>query len=266
MELSNINNLFQQLVAGVNKNEFHPLHRFCSYNYYTDFFSMVELLSEHGYLSTQKKKKSFFRRMQIDSAFNDMEYYQKVSELLFIYFALDYQLTFVTDKKLLLDSNNDIDLQITDNSFHYNIEIKCPVFDACNSPELLKIDPSFRTIADKELYEQEMSKALNEVAQPIIKNSNSRFKDYRLKKIADEKLKDFLKSGQSKFPESDNTSINILAIAVPITNLENYWAYLYNVFSGLFVKSDNGICSPTEYDKIDIVYLTTLVTGHTKNT
>ena len=134
----------------------------------------------------------------------------------------------------------------------------------CNSPEILKIDPLFRTVTDKELYKREMSKALNEVAQPVIKNSDGRFKGYKIKKIADEKLRDFLKSGQSKFPASDNTSINILAIAVPITNFENYWAYLYNAFSGLFVKSNNGICPPTDYDKIDVVYLTALVTGHTK--
>lgn len=264
MKPSDVSNLLQQVVEEINENEFHPLHRFCSYNYYTDFFSMAEILFAHGYFNTQKERKSFFNRMQFNSKFSEMRYYQGVSELLFIYFALDHQLTFVTDKKLLLNSNNDIDLQITDNGFHYNVEIKCPAFDVCNSPEILKIDPLFRTVTDKELYKREMSKALNEVAQPVIKNSDGRFKGYKIKKIADEKLRDFLKSGQSKFPASDNTSINILAIAVPITNLENYWAYLYNAFSGLFVKSNNGICPPTDYDKIDVVYLTALVTGHTK--
>lgn len=182
MKPSDVSNLLQQVVEEINENEFHPLHRFCSYNYYTDFFSMAEILFAHGYFNTQKERKSFFNRMQFNSKFNEMRYYQGVSELLFIYFALDHQLTFVTDKKLLLNSNNDIDLQITDNGFHYNVEIKCPAFDVCNSPEILKIDPLFRTVTDKELYKREMSKALNEVAQPVIKNSDGRFKGYKIKK------------------------------------------------------------------------------------
>lgn len=123
MKPSDVSNLLQQVVEEINENEFHPLHRFCSYNYYTDFFTMVEILFAHGYFNTQKERKSFFNRMQFNSKFNEMRYYQGVSELLFIYFALDHQLTFVTDKKLLLNSNNDIDLQITDNGFHYNVEI-----------------------------------------------------------------------------------------------------------------------------------------------
>ena len=262
MKTNDIDNLLRLLIEEINKNEIHPLHKFCSYKYYTDFLFMVKTLFEHEYFNTQKKIKSFFNRMQFNSSFDEMKYYQWISELLFIYFALDHKLTFSTDKKLLPNSNKDIDLQIIEGDCQYNIEIKCPAFDACNSSDILGVNIPFRTEMNKDLFEEEKSMLNDDFIQPAIENSNGEFKDYKFKKIADEKLKDFLKSGQAKFSESENTSINILVIAVPIENFEDYWSYLYNSSTGLFVKEDNGICHPVEYDKVDIVYLASLVTGH----
>lgn len=249
------------IVTQIRENEEHPLHRFCACGYYPDFFSMFETLYKRGYLNTHKRKKAFLNRLQLRGSYDEMKFCQGVSELLFLYYAVDRHLDFSADQKLLTDSNTDVDLQIKEGDFRYNIEIKCPAFEM-DHWNVLKIDPSFRALPDRESHLREMCKLESEIAQPAVEKSGGRFTHYEVKKIADEKLRDFLRSGQSKFPESDDRSINILAVSVPINNFENYWSFLFNQFSGLFVREQNGICPPAEYDKVDIVYLTSLVTGH----
>lgn len=78
MKPSDVSNLLQQVVEEINENEFHPLHRFCSYNYYTDFFSMAEILFAHGYFNTQKERKSFFNRMQFNNGICPPTDYDKI--------------------------------------------------------------------------------------------------------------------------------------------------------------------------------------------
>lgn len=65
-------------------------------------------------------------------------------------------------------------------------------------------------------------------------------------------------------------SINVLALSVPSQQMDNYWGYLYNPFSGIFTdqfsgkffdKKKNEI-KHSEFDKVDVVLLTNIVEGH----
>lgn len=75
----------------------------------------------------------------------------------------------------------------------------------------------------------------------------------------DNKLKDYLVSGQDKFPASDDNNFNILVIALDIiSDVDEWYSYIYGS-NGVFTKNT---FVDESYDKVDAILLSTPVCGH----
>ncbi|MFI3212805.1 MAG: hypothetical protein R3Y24_05635 [Eubacteriales bacterium] len=258
------------LITKINNMPEHPLNQFVAYNYYTDFFTTIkQILETNTFLKA--KSSILLNKLQLNNNFDQMKYLQFISELIFIKYAISKNLIFSIDKKLQIadGKNTDVDLQIQTQDIDINIEIKCPHFEKNTTFErVLNINTGFRTI-NKELLDDYKKIIERDIVNPIMTHPDSDFIDFNFQNCKDLKLFDYLKSAQSKFPKSTEKSINVLAIAVHISEFNDYFGYLYNTFSGLFCNKNNELFKESNltvdmYDKVDVVYLTSLTTGHYK--
>lgn len=239
----------------------HPLNEKCAYKYYSDFFYGLRALYEKSVINTLKSFNSFCNKMQLDGKFDLMTYYQGISEISFWIYSAKNNYSFLLEKKISDENNCDVDMQIFKDDITFNIEVKCPTFEIAVKPDLLKIDTSFRSVT-KDVFANHKKEIESDIVKPIMQNSDCKYADYEFEKNCDNRLVDYLKSGQQKFIYSNNNSINVLVISVPSENIESYWGYLYNCFSGLFTeKSFNPHC---DYDKVDVILLTNMIAGHQK--
>ena len=58
---------------------------------------------------------------------------------------------------------------------------------------------------------------------------------YNISKINDNKVIEYLRSCQTKFNYEAN-SINVLVISVSSQQMQDYWGYIYNPFTGIFTE------------------------------
>jgi len=92
---------------------------------------------------------------------------------------------------------------------------------------------------------------------------------YNISKINDNKVIEYLRSCQTKFNYEAN-SINVLVISVSSQQMQDYWGYIYNPFTGIFTedfknsfydKSGKDV-KHNDFDTVDVIYLTNIVEGH----
>ena len=260
---------YDKLVANfmevIQRENNHALFRFCALPYYLQFFEMMRLLYDSGCLDNHSKITRFARQLQLNGNYDFAQYLEGVSEIIFQYFALRRQMNFDLDKNINEGNGTDVDIQIHDKDFCYNIEIKTPKFvnDDYDS-SILKVNLSHRTM-NKDALNRQKDFIENEICDPIINQASSPFSDIKYTKIEDNKLISFLKSAQKKFVYSNENCVNILVVAIPSSKMQDYWSYLYNIQSGLFTPNYDdtliGI-SKNEFDKVDTILLTNLLSGH----
>lgn len=269
------NEIENRIYSFLCKQENHSLKQHMNYDYYNKFWENVSLLVDNGFLKSAKSVDKFCNKLQIKGFYNEDKYYQGISEILFWLYAIKSGYEFSADKKLNNESNNpyenDVDVQIIQNNCKYNIEVKCPNQREKPSDKTLTVNVPYRSIESLEKFDEEMYEIHNEVTQTIIKNSNGQYTNYQQSKIVDNKVVEYLKSCQKKF-NYDNDCINVLALSVPSGELQNYYGYLCNpatgiftdAFPGHFFDKDTNEVKYEHFDKVDVVYLTNIVTGHLK--
>lgn len=252
------NKIVLEVMKHLEKNTDHILFEKCSYNYYQDFFNALKHLCKSKIIGSRKELNSFLGKMQLNRRFDELKYYKGISEIMFWIYAAKQGYNFNLEKKLQAERNFDIDIQILRNGFTFNIEIKSPDFDRINE-KILNINIPFRS-RTKEENEDAKNAVTEDIVDPIINRENNGYSDFKFSKINDNKLLDYLKSGQQKFNYCNESSINVLVISVTSEQMEDYWGYLYNGYTGLF--TDSSFCKNEDYDKVDVVLLTNLVSGH----
>ena len=112
---------------------------------------------------------------------------------------------------------------------------------------------------------QSSSSEINKQLQDIIsKNPQLGIKGTFDKKTNDNKVKTYLESAQSKFPDSPS-DLNILVISLPSNELQKYYLYIGNPYSGILNGGlDQFDLSSDQINRIDYVMLTNIVSGHDK--
>ena len=245
---------------------FHVLNQNSSTNYYSDFTKTIKILSDAGRFKNNNVVDVFKRKLQLgNTEFNHNVYLQNVAEVMFWRYAIEKNLKFELEKKVSNENNCDVDVFISHGSYNYNVEIKTPNNDSIQNEEnsqVLKVTMPGRVFS-KEKAEEEKVKITKAIFAPIIDKPDNSYEKVEFVKNQDNRTLDYLKSAQSKFAYADNNSINVLVIAVDIGEVENYFSHLTFGYSGLFTQ--NSFCTHETYDKVDFVYLTSLVTGHKKH-
>lgn len=249
--------IINKIKTDIDSSTKNTLFKNKSSRYYRDFLDKVTLIANDSMQNTKQKLKSLKLKLQLTDNFNQFTYYQGISEMMLWMFCLEKNLKFSLEKKLSSENNRDVDVQIVEKSYTFNIEVKCPEFELSDK-SILNIQNAFRTIP-----KEQADVAVNEFKNFLtdrLDNKKTPYNGIEISKINDNKLVDYLKSGQEKFSDNGDSTLNILMVAVRSTDLQTYWQYLYNAYSGLFTS--NSFCNNDEYSKVDIVLLTNIIEGH----
>lgn len=233
----------------------HPLNNSCL-DYKQELIESLEEMNTRGFLNTTKKSKALMNRLQLSNN-NINQYYQGISEIMFEFFSMKNNLEFVTEKKLRNDRNTDIDIQVIKNGYTFNFEIKTPEIRETAEGKL-QVNTSFRSSSKSDL-EQVKLFLETELIKPLLAQQSD-YTDYEYSKINDNKILDYLKSAQEKVICSDSKTLNVLVLSLCTNEMQDYWDYLYNSFSGLF--TDVTYDCHSNYDKVDVVLITNIVSGH----
>lgn len=250
----------------------HYLNEKCAYKYYLDFWNCISSLDKAGLFNSRKSVNQFCNKLKIGSKYNVTQYLQGVSELMLWIYCCKQGYSFETDVKVGKNNNTDVDVQIQYKGYVFNIEVKCPTLNPRMPESILKIDTGFRTV-DRKRLNHEMTKVEKEVINTLIRNSNGKFNDFQYNKINDTKVLSYLSSCKEKFSMENENTLNVLLIALPSSEVQNYWGYLYNAYSGIFTHGfpNTFFCDKEEryYDikdieATDVVILSNIVSGHEK--
>lgn len=243
--------------------------------YFNLFWNNISILYQGGILSSSKSVKKFCNKLQLNCTYNKDKCLQGLSEMIFWLYAIRMKYEFNIDKKLhskAENNNSDIDIQIVKDGYRFNIEVKTPNQIKKLDDSILNITIPFRSFEKKENQDEVMKEFNNEITQTIINNSQGKYTAYEQAKINDNKVIEYLKSGQTKFTYEANC-INILVLSVPSGQMDNYWGYLCNPFTGIFTDQfegkfhdeDGNDIRYQDFDKVDVIYLTNIVEGHRRS-
>lgn len=254
------------------KKKEHVIFEHMPDEYFNLFWKNISKLFQGGVLTSAKSVDKFCNKLKLCGSYDRNKCFQGLSEMIFWLYAIRMNYSFKMDKQLHMKSennNSDIDIQIVKDGYRFNIEVKTPNQKEKIDESILKVTVPFRSFDRKEIQDQELRKVNSDITQAIINNSQGKYVAYKQTKIDDNKILEYLRSGQTKFTyESD--SINVLALSVPSQQMNNYWAYLYNPFTGIFTDQfagkffdkENNEVKYSDFDKVDVVYLTNIVEGH----
>lgn len=255
----------------ITQNE-HVILEHMPDHYYDLFWNYISKLCEGRILTSAKSIEKFCNKLQLHGSYNRDKCFQGISEMVFWLYAIRMDYGFEIDKKLHTQkdmNNSDVDIQIVKNGYSFNIEVKTPNQIKETDESILKITIPFRSFERKDIQDEEVRKINHEITETIINNSQGKYTAYEQTKIDDNKVIEYLRSGQTKFTYAPN-SINVLALSVPSQQMDDYWGYLYNPFSGIFTEEFSGKffdknkneIKHSDFDKVDVVLLTNIVEGH----
>lgn len=255
----------------IKQNE-HVILEHMPDEYFNLFWNNITKLCNGGVLTSAKSVVKLCNKLQLLGSYNRNKCFQGLSEMIFWLYAIRMNYNFETDKRLHSkneNNNSDIDIQIMKNGYRFNIEVKTPNQREKTGESILNVTIPFRSFNRKDIQDEELSKVNSKITQAIINNSQGKYTTYKQTKIDDNKVVEYLRSGQTKFTFEPG-SINILALSVTSNQMDNYWGYLYNPFTGIFTDQfvgkffdkNNNEVKYSDFDKVDVVYLTNIVEGH----
>lgn len=225
------------------------------HRYYYDFVTVVKTFKQ---ILSIKQFNELVDKFQLAKSFNQQRYLQTVSEITILYYVLRYcnaEHNFIYEPKYNGGYNPECSFAYMDKTV--NLEVKCPNLEKrieIQNKNTLKIFPAERISQHKEIINE-----LSDIIKPKIQDSA--YSGVEEEKRLDNKLKDYLISSQKKFPVSDNSNFNILAISLDIvSDLDEWYSYVFGN-NGAFTH--NSFISE-KYDNVDAILLTTPACGHVR--
>lgn len=233
--------------------------------YYNNFLSILTYLEKT--LTTNKLNDLLVNKLQIKrEVFNEKSFIQAACETTVTsYFANKYKDSFLYEPNVNPTNKSNVDCQFSDKDFIYNVEVKCPSFDAKETIDKINDSFKFTTIgrADKkEVYEEAMLD-VSELLSKGLKMKGEKDKPIVKTKTMDNNLKDFLISANKKFnPNSKHNEVNILVVCGDdAEDMSEWYSYLFAP-QGLFTK--NSFYRVDNYNQVDIIIINNLYHRHHK--
>lgn len=185
----------------VTQNE-HVILEHMPDHYYNLFWNSISILYEGGILTTAKSVEKFCNKLQLRGSYNRDKCLQGISEMVFWLYAIRRNYSFEIDKQLHTKNeknNSDVDIQIVKDGYTFNIEVKTPNQVKKTDESILNITIPFRSFERKDIQDEEVRKINRDISQAIINNSQGKYTAYEQTKIDDNKVIEYLRSGQTKF-------------------------------------------------------------------
>ena len=254
--------------TNLNNKEDHILYYLKGTDYYHDFLDAMECLEKEGVIDSEKLKKALLEKLQLkpNRKFNSNKYLQGVSEILFWIYCARNGFKIHPEHKLNKDNGTDVDARIENEGVFFNIEVKCPNQEDFFEDEI-KGSLAYRVPGVSKEEADSMMKDIDDMLkQAIDKHPEMGVRSSMIKKTNDNKIITFMDSAQSKFSYSDN-EMNVLVIALTSEQMQLYYNYLCNPYSGILSGNLSQFGrTESEFDKIDLVLLTNIVSGHLAET
>lgn len=230
-------------------------------SYYDSFKRSINELTPK--ITEKQLEDLLTNKLQIkQGAFTEKPFIQSACETsVNSYFAKNFEKTFQYELKVDPSSNKNVECQIKDVDYTYNIEVKCSSFEAKENID--KIDAfKFGTYGRMEDYKDSM-KEIGDLMVEGQKKSGKEVKPLIELKKMDNNLKDFLVSANQKFNTTPNEiEVNILIVCCGDANDIQFWHNYMFAPQGLFTK--DSYYNQNEYSLVDVVVLTNLYHRHNK--
>lgn len=161
-----------------------------------------------------------------------------------------------TDVRVNPLSNKDVDIQICKNNLKLNIEVKTPEQDFIEEGKFhAKLPHRYPNVE-----RAENNQDIKALADMLKKQSNI---ETQILKTNDNKLKDYIESGNAKFGERNSDALNVLIIMCTSEQMGDYLLYLLNPHSGLITP--NSYDKTLNFSKIDYIAISNAVEGIVRN-
>jgi len=231
------------------------------HNYFDEFLEAAVILksamsvSEFDFWCTEKmllKKQAFLEKTFIEYA---------VETSVVRYFVEKHNENLKIEARVNPLNTMDVDVQFTNNSFTYNVEVKCATFE---SKESIAAKEGFKygtigRIPNRQEMIKDISSAIDQGM--AIKGESS--KPHIESKNMDNNMKDFLESAHKKFnPTPTDEEVNILFVGCNDAADMQHWHYYLFADEGLFTK--DSFIDRTKYSNVDLVVFTNLYFKHSK--
>ena len=229
--------------------------------YYDSFNQSINDLSKK--LIEKQLEDLLTNKLQVkQGTFIEKSYIQSACETTVnSYFAKNYENSFQYELQVNPNSNKNVECQIKDSEYTYNIEVKCSSFEAKENID--KIDAfKFGTFGRMGDYKDAM-KEIGELMVEGQKKSGTEPKPLIELKKMDNNLKDFLISAHQKYsPTPNENEVNILVVCCGDANDIQFWHNYMFAPQGLFTP--DSYYNPNEFSLVDLVVLSNLYHRHNK--
>lgn len=196
----------------------------------------------------------------LDNTIDKNQYIQASAEQVFYYKLKKDYASIKHDQNVNSDNGTDVDLYYDGEPFNLRIEVKTPVLfeNTDNYEEDLKNGITIHGEQNQRYPESvvtrlEMNEVLDEITDALGHQA-------AVKKMDDNKIKDYLISAQTKMIDSDEKTINVLLICLSSNDLTKYFNYIVNPYTGLASKEP--YIEKEKYSKVDFIVLSNCVEGH----
>lgn len=224
-----------------------------NHRYYNDFITVLKTFKQ---ILSNKQFNELVNKFQFTKPFNQQRYLQTVSEITILYYVLhSYNKNdkFIYEPKYNGGYNPECSFVYMDKTV--NLEVKCPNLEKRLNIEKRNTLKIFS--AERIPNHEEVINELLAIIKPNIQDSD--YIGVEEKNRLDNKLKDFLIHSQKKFPISDDSNFNILAISLDIVDdLDEWYSYIFGN-NGAFT---NNSFINEKYDNVDAILLTTPACSH----
>lgn len=222
-------------------------------HYYDEFLETATILKS---VMTEKEFKFWLAEKMLikQQAFLPKTFIQYAVETATVrYFAEKHNENLKVEAKINPNNDKDVDVQFTDKSYLYNIEVKCSDFvakEAVDSQDAFKYETVGR-IPDRQETKEVISKALDEGME----KKGEQTKPHLDAKNMDNNLKSFLELAHEKFnPTPNENEVNILLVGCDDERDIQKWHYYLFADQGLFTSES--YADRTKYKNVDLVILT----------
>ena len=238
-----------------NADDNFPLKQalLCGHRYYEDFLNTMLVFQKN---LTRKEYENVLKKFQFNKKYDNQRYLQTVSEINVLYYILRmYNNKFKYEPKYNNGYNPECSFDFRGKTI--NLEVKCPNMEKRIEAEQRETVKIFS--AERIPEHQAIVNELTNIIEPNLKNNG--FSGIEEIHRMDNKLKDFLVSAQAKFPKSEDSNFNILAISLDIiSDLDEWYSYIFGN-NGAF--TDQSFIKE-KYANVDAILLTTPVCEHTR--
>lgn len=195
--------------------------------------------------------KLFIRNKLLAFSYSENQYLEAVTEVVWYLYLKEKNYNVSSDVKVNPENTKNVDIVAQHNNQILHLEMKTPKIEKKNAHKFFYLGMSRRySQIDKNL------------ADTTCKNLVATFEEQGLtikkKKIMENNLKDYVLQSQAKFVEGQNT--NILVIGLLTNSIADFLTYIINPDTGF--ATTNAILEMSQYDKIDYILLTNVISGH----